>query len=82
VCNVSFIVCVAFCAVFCLSMMCDMCICVLCLIVIPLPNDENLFAVQINNINNNNNNIVTLNSALPPWKMLVSMFLLAVLRTS
>jgi hypothetical protein len=31
-------------------------ICVLCLIVVPLPTGENPFAVKINNNNNNNNN--------------------------
>jgi hypothetical protein len=35
----------------------DMCICVLCLIVVPLPPGIKLFAVQINN---NNNNILLL----------------------
>jgi hypothetical protein len=33
-----------------------MCIFVLCLIVVPLPQGKNPFAVQLNNNNNNNNN--------------------------
>jgi type IV secretory pathway component VirB8 len=58
----SFIVCVALCAVFCLNVvfvLCDMCICVLCLIVVPLPPGKNPFVVQINN---NNNNVIQFNS--------------------
>jgi type IV secretory pathway component VirB8 len=50
-----FIVCVDLCAVFRLivvlfSVMCV--ICVLCLVVVPLPQGENPFAVQINNSKN------------------------------
>jgi hypothetical protein len=57
VCNVSFIVCIALSAVFCLSVVCyfcEMCIFVLCLTVVPLPPGKNPFAVQLNNNNNNN----------------------------
>jgi hypothetical protein len=50
VCNVSFIVCVTLCAVFCLSVVCYFVwyvyFCVLCLIVVPLPLSKNPFAVQ------------------------------------
>jgi hypothetical protein len=54
VCNVSFIVCVALCAVFCLSVvcyLCDMCIFVCCVLLQYHP-----FEVQLNSNNNNNNN--------------------------
>jgi hypothetical protein len=60
VCSVSFIVCVVLCAVFCLFVCCVILvtrvICMLCLIVVPLPLGEDPFEVQINNNNNNNNN--------------------------
>jgi hypothetical protein len=46
---VSFIVCVALCAVFCLSVVCYLCDSVLCLIRVPQPPDKSPFAVQINN---------------------------------
>jgi hypothetical protein len=52
-----FIVCVVLCAVFHLIIVlyCVMWfVCVLCLIVVPLPSDENPFAVKINNNNKNN----------------------------
>jgi hypothetical protein len=52
---VSFIVCVVMCAGFCLSVVCYFVgyvySCVLCLIVVPLPEGKNPFAVQLNNNN-------------------------------
>jgi hypothetical protein len=65
--NVSFIDCVALCAVFYLSVVCYFVryvyFCVSCLIVVPLPRGKNQFAVQLNNnINNNNNNNKLLNT--------------------
>jgi hypothetical protein len=51
VCNISFIVCVVLCAVFCLSVVCYfVCcvICVLCLIVVPLPPGKHKLGVKIN----------------------------------
>jgi hypothetical protein len=57
VCNVSLIVCVALCAVFCLRVVCYLCdvyFCVLCLFVVTLPPGSKPFAVQLNNNNNNN----------------------------
>jgi hypothetical protein len=48
-CNVSFTVCVALCAVFCLRVVLLCVICVLCLIVVPLPPGRNPFAVHLNN---------------------------------
>jgi hypothetical protein len=66
VCNVSFIVCVALCTVFCLSVVCHFVryvyFSVLRLIVVPQPPGENRFAVQFNNNNNNNNNKLVLNA--------------------
>jgi hypothetical protein len=53
---VSFSVCVALCAVFCSSVVCyfsDMCICVLCLIVVPVPPGRKHIRSSINNNNNN-----------------------------
>jgi hypothetical protein len=59
-CDVSFIVSVALCVVFCLNVVCYFVryvyFCVLCLIVVPLPPCKNPLAVQLNNNNNNNNN--------------------------
>jgi hypothetical protein len=56
VCNVSFMVCLALCAVFCLSVVCYfvlyVCFCVLCLILVPMPKGKKPFAVQLNNSNN------------------------------
>jgi hypothetical protein len=52
VCNVFFIDCVPLCAVFCLSwcdILCNMCISLLCLIVVPLPAGKTPFAVELNN---------------------------------
>jgi hypothetical protein len=53
VCNVSFIICVALCAVFCLSLLYYFVLyvyfCVFCLIVVPLLPGKNLVAVQLNN---------------------------------
>jgi hypothetical protein len=53
VCNVSFIVCVALCAVFRLSVVCYFVqyvyFCVLCLIAVPLSPGKNPFAIQLNN---------------------------------
>jgi hypothetical protein len=43
----SFIVCVALCAVFCLSVECYF---VLCLILVPLPPDKTPFAAEVNNV--------------------------------
>jgi hypothetical protein len=66
VCNVSFVVCIALCAVFCLNVvsyfMWYAYFCVFCLIVVLLPPGKNPFAVQLtndddNNNNNNNNNL-------------------------
>jgi hypothetical protein len=57
--NVSFIICLALCAVFCLSVMCYFLwyvyFCVLYLIVVPLPPGKIAFVVQLNNNRNNNN---------------------------
>jgi hypothetical protein len=38
--------------------LCDICIFVLCLIVVPLPQGKNPFAVQLNSNNNNNNDVL------------------------
>jgi hypothetical protein len=50
-CNVSFIVCVSLCVVFCLSVLCYFVwyvyFCVLCFIVVPLPPGKNQFPVQL-----------------------------------
>jgi hypothetical protein len=62
VCNVSFIVCVALCDMFCLIVVCYFVryeyvyFCALCFSVVPLPPGKNPFSVQLNNNNNNNNN--------------------------
>jgi hypothetical protein len=59
VCNVSFIVRVALCAVFCLSVVCySTCyvkVCVFCLIAVTMPLGKNQVAFQLNNNHNNNN---------------------------
>jgi hypothetical protein len=54
VCSVSLVVCGVLCAVFCSSVVCYFCnlyhvmvICVVCLIVVPLPPGKTLFAVKI-----------------------------------
>jgi hypothetical protein len=52
VCNVSFIVRVALCAVFCLSVVCYfVCYVYLCLVVVPLLQGKTPFEVQLNNNN-------------------------------
>jgi hypothetical protein len=47
VCNMSPIVRVALCAVFCV-ILCDMCICVLCFIVVPLPPGKTPSVLKLN----------------------------------
>jgi hypothetical protein len=63
-CNVSFIICLAFCAVICLIVLCYFgkfeYSCVVCLIVVPMPPDKNSIAGQWNNNNTNNNSILGL----------------------
>jgi hypothetical protein len=52
--------------------LCDTCICVLCLIVVPLPPSKNPFAVQLNNNYNNNfsNSIWNKEELSYQWKSL------------
>jgi hypothetical protein len=64
VCNLSFIVCVALCAVFYLSVVCYIVCyvnnCVLCLIAVPLSPGKISLVSQLNNNNNNNNKLLLL----------------------